>query len=246
MTIPFITPDWPAPANIHAAMTTRVGGVSLSPYVSLNLGDHVGDASQAVAQNRAIVAQQLKLPSQAIWLNQSHSTTAIKAATTSTRACEGDASYSQERGVVCAVMTADCLPLLICNLDGTEVAAIHAGWRGLFGGVIEATVTKLETKPGQLMVWLGAAIGPDQFEVGAEVRQQFIAEDSRSENAFRPSSREEHWFADIYRLARIRLKRLGINTIYGGGLCTYSDSETFFSYRRDGVTGRMASLIWME
>lgn len=243
MTIPFIRPDWPAPANIHTAMTTRVGGVSLPPYVSLNLGEHVGDAPQAVAQNRVLIQQQLNLPKQPRWLNQSHSITAIDAANLE---CEGDASYSRNRGMVCAVMTADCLPLLVCNLDGTEVAAIHAGWRGLYAGVIEATIAKLNTRPEELMVWLGVAIGPEQFEVGAEVRQQFIVEDGRSEKAFRPSSREGHWFADIYRLARIRLKRLGISAIYGGELCTYSDSERFFSYRRDGVTGRMATLIWME
>ncbi len=160
--------------------------------------------------------------------------------------CEGDASYSRDKGIVCAVMTADCLPLLICDQDGREIAAIHAGWRGLLDGVIETTVGQLKSKPEQLMVWLGAAIGPEWFEVGAELRQQFIAEDSRADIAFRPSSREDHWFADIYQLARIRLKRLGISAIYGGGLCTYSDSKRFFSYRRDGVTGRMAALIWME
>lgn len=224
-------------------MTTRMGGVSLPPYASLNLGDHVGDAPRAVVQNRALIQQQLSLPAQPRWLNQSHSITAIDAATFE---CEGDASYSRDKGVVCTVLTADCLPLLVCNQDGTEVAAIHAGWRGLLGGVIEATVAKLDSRPGELMVWLGAAIGPEQFEVGAEVRRQFIAEDRRSESAFRPSSRDGHWFADIYRLARIRLERLEINAIYGGGLCSYSDSENFFSYRRDGVTGRMAAMIWIE
>jgi len=243
MNLSFIRPEWPAPANIHAAMTTRWGGGSLPPYDSLNLGDHVGDDLRTVTNNRALVEQQLRLPSQVRWLHQTHSTIAVQVTGSD---CEGDASYSKKSGVVCAVMTADCLPLLVCNREGTEVAAIHAGWRGLHDGIIESTIARLDSAPDQLMVWLGIAIGPDQFEVGAEVRRQFINEDGSAENAFKPSSREGYWLADIYRLARIRLNRLGIDDIYGGGLCSYSDSEAFFSYRRDGVTGRMGALIWME
>ncbi|MCW8983522.1 MAG: peptidoglycan editing factor PgeF [Gammaproteobacteria bacterium] len=239
----FITPDWPAPGNIKAMMTTRDGGVSAPPFDSLNLGDHVGDLPEAVAQNRKIIKELLELPAQPKWLNQTHSTIAIGPTDSE---CDGDACFTDIAGTVCAVMTADCLPLLVCHRDGTEIAAIHAGWRGLSAGVIETTISQMRSKPDELMVWLGVAIGPDHFEVGDEVRQQFLADDAQADEAFRPSKREGHWIADIYRLARFRLKRLGVCAIYGGGLCSYSDSERFFSYRRDGVCGRMASLIWME
>jgi len=239
----FITPDWPAPDNIRAVMTIRDGGVSLPPYDTLNLGEHVGDSPQSVAQNRALVAEQLQLSSQPKWLNQSHSTVAVN---TTDSSCEGDASYTDRTGEVCVVMTADCLPLLLCNREGREVAAIHAGWRGLYAGVIESTIKNLTSQPDELMVWLGVAIGPDHFEVGEEVRQQFVEEDGHALEAFRPSSRSGYWLADIYQLAKIRLNRLGIDHIYGGGLCSYTDAERFYSYRRDGVTGRMAALIWME
>lgn len=224
-------------------MTTRIGGMSLPPYESLNLGAHVGDVSETVEKNRRVIAEQLHLPAQPKWLNQIHSTTVVSSTSSE---CEGDACFSNRVGDVCAVMTADCLPLLVCNRKGTEVAAIHAGWRGLSDGVIESAINSFNTSPDELMVWLGAAIGPEQFEVGEEVRQQFVDEDSLVMEAFKPSSRSEHWIADIYRLAKIRLNRLGVTDIYGGGLCSYTDSERFFSYRRDGITGRMAALIWME
>ncbi|MDH3354153.1 MAG: peptidoglycan editing factor PgeF [Chromatiales bacterium] len=243
MNTSFITPEWPAPANIRSVMTTRLGGVSRRPYDSLNLGGHVGDVSTAVDANRQMITEQLHLPTQPKWLHQIHSATALNSTSSE---CEGDACFSHRVGDVCAVMTADCLPLLVCNRKGTEIAAIHAGWRGLLAGVIESTINALDASPNELMVWLGAAIGPNQFEVGSEVRQQFVDEDKRALNAFKPSANTEHWLADIYQLARIRLNRLGVRAIYGGGLCTYSDSERFFSYRRDGVTGRMGSLIWME
>jgi YfiH family protein len=224
-------------------MTTRHGGISLPPYASLNLGDHVGDSPDAVEQNRKLVAGQLHLPAQPRWLNQTHSTTVVN---TTSSGCEGDACYTDRIAEVCAVMTADCLPLLVCNRNGTEIAAIHAGWRGLFAGVIEAAISSFDSTPDELLVWLGVAIGPAHFEVGEEVRRQFIGEDRRAIAAFRPSNRSGRWLADIYQLARLRLQRQGVEQIYGGGLCSYADAERFFSYRRDGVTGRMASLIWME
>ncbi len=241
----FITPGWPAPANIQAQMSTRIGGVSSPPHDSLNLGAHVGDSAKCVARNREIVTRQLALPNRPKWLEQRHGTTAIGA---TDPACEGDASLTDRRGDVCVVTTADCLPLLVCNKQGTKVAAIHAGWRGLYAGVIESAIGKLCSNPDELMVWLGAAIGPQRFEVGEALRRQFIAEDIETVTAFKKSPKEGHWYADIYQLARGRLQRLGIvaEDIYGGELCTYSDPQHFFSYRRDGATGRMAALIWME
>lgn len=226
-------------------MTTRDGGVSPPPYDSLNLGAHVGDSVERVERNREIVSQRLSLPNRPKWLNQTHSTTVVSS---TDAVCEGDACFTDRDGEVCVVMTADCLPLLVCNRQGTEVAAIHAGWRGLYAGVIESTINRLNSNPAELMVWLGAAIGPQQFEVGEEVRMQFVEKDAATSQAFTPSDRAGHWLADIYLLARVRLKRLGVHgsDIYGGGLCTYSDAQQFFSYRRDGVTGRMAALIWME
>lgn len=245
MSAKFITPDWPAPDNVQALMTTRDGGVSPPPYDSLNLGAHVGDSVEHVERNREIVSQRLALPNRPKWLNQTHSTTAVSS---TDAVCEGDACFTDRDGKVCVVMTADCLPLLVCNRQGTEVAAIHAGWRGLHAGVIESTINRLNSNPAELMVWLGAAIGPQQFEVGEEVRMQFVEKDAATSQAFTPSDSAGHWLADIFQLARVRLKRLGVHgsNIYGGGHCTYSDAQQFFSYRRDGVTGRMAALIWME
>jgi len=241
--IEMIEPDWPAPPHVRAACTTRRGGVSRSPYESLNLGDHVGDDPAAVDENRARLAAALDLPEQPHWLKQVHGCAVAEAA--AGPGCEADAVYADRPDQLCAVLTADCLPLLLCDRDGREVAAVHAGWRGLAGGVIEAAVARMAAAPGDLLAWLGPAIGPDAFEVGDEVRAAFVAQNPASADAFRPSP-TGRWLADIYRLARLRLAACGLESVHGGTHCTYSEPERFFSYRRDGATGRMASLVWLS
>ncbi len=243
MVTQFIHPDWPAPDNVHAAVTTREGGVSLPPFDSLNLGDHVGDDPAAVVENRRRVSEGLHLPAEPCWLSQVHGTAAVDAAASQV-GCEADASHTDKPGVVCAVLTADCLPVLLCGTAGEHVAALHAGWRGLLNGVIERTISEMNAG-GEILAWLGPAIGPDVFEVGDEVREAFLAVDSAAGEAFKPSP-HGRWLADIYALARKRLASAGVSGIYGGGFCTFSDAQRFYSYRRDGVTGRMASLIWLE
>lgn len=239
-----LRPDWPAPANVKAWVTTRHGGVSRLPFAALNLGDHVGDAPVAVAENRRRVAAALSLPAAPRWLSQVHGCLAV-AAEASDDGCEADAAYSHGPGVVCAVLTADCLPVLFCDRAGSVVAAAHAGWRGLAGGVLEATVARLGAAPAGLLAWLGPAIGADHFEVGGEVRAAFTAADPGTAAAFVPT-RPGHWLADIYALARRRLAACGVEQVYGGGLCTVCEADYFYSYRRDGRTGRMASLVWRE
>ncbi|QJD30016.1 peptidoglycan editing factor PgeF [Methylococcus geothermalis] len=237
----WIEPDWPAPPGVRAASTLRRGGTSVGAYAGLNLGAHVGDAPEAVAANRAFLRRRLDLPAEPAWLRQVHGSDAVEAGVEPEPAA--DASYTRDVGVVCAVMTADCLPVLLCTRDGKGVAAVHAGWRGLAGGVIERAADALGS--GGLLAWLGPAIGPAAFEVGEEVRAAFLAQDAESDAAFRGGD-NGRWFADIYLLARLRLRRLGIGDVHGGRWCTYSDENRFFSYRRDGVTGRMATLIWRD
>ncbi|GAB6040495.1 peptidoglycan editing factor PgeF [Endothiovibrio diazotrophicus] len=240
----FLLPNWPAPATVRAAVTTRLGGVSARPYDSFNLATHVEDDPRAVAVNRARLREALGLPAEPCWLNQIHGTGIVDAAAAAP-GCEADGAFATVSGVVCVVMTADCLPVLLCDLRGRRVAAVHAGWRGLLDGVVEAAVARLE-RPGEgLMAWLGPAIGPAAFEVGDEVRDAFLADDPGCVGAFRPSP-AGRWLADLYHLACRRLARIGIDEVYGGGLCTYRDAGRFYSYRRDGRTGRMASLIWLE
>lgn len=237
----FITPDWPAPANVRALITTRQGGISALPYASFNLGDHVGDDPQSVAQNRADLTA--CLPAEPAWLAQVHGTVVLDAANV-IGAPQADASVARLPGVVSVVMTADCLPVLLCDRAGTVVAAAHAGWRGLLDGVLERTVEAMAPASG-LMAYLGPAIGPTAFEVGDEVRRAFVAHSAQAAAAFRPGANAGKWLADLYLLARQRLQLAGVDAVYGGQDCTYSDAERFFSYRRDGVTGRMASLIWL-
>jgi YfiH family protein len=215
----------------------------LPPYDSLNLGDHVGDDPAAVAENRRRLREELNLPAEPHWLSQVHGTGCCDAAAVEA-GTEADALFAAEPGVVCAVLTADCLPLLLCDAAGERVAAVHAGWRGLLEGVIESSVSAMAGKGG-VMAWLGPAIGPSAFEVGAEVRSAFLEHDPVAAEAF-VATGEDKWLADIYQLARQRLLACGITQVYGGDLCTLSDSERFYSYRRDGQTGRIASLIWIE
>jgi hypothetical protein len=238
----WLTPDWPAPANIHAATTLRTGGVSCGAYASLNPAMHVGDDAELVKQNRRLIKELLVLPSDPVWLEQIHSNRAVLAVTTEPLQ-QADASYTAESGLVCAVMTADCLPLLVCAANGSEVAAIHAGWRGLLAGVVGNTLTAMQNS--DFLVWLGPAIGPDCFEVGAEVRDAFLEKSVAFITAFKQQNNGK-WLADIYQLARIDLAMLGIDKVYGGGFCTVTEYERFYSYRRDKQTGRMATLIWRE
>jgi YfiH family protein len=237
--------DWPAPASVKAVTTTRTGGVSEAPYNQLNLGDHVGDDPVSVATNRQRLLTHLNLQQPAQWLKQVHGTQVIEAQSDSI-VREADALFSRDKGVACVIMTADCLPVFLTNSDGSQVAAAHAGWRGLVSGVLEATVATFE-QPNSLYAWLGPAIGPEAFEVGQEVYDAFVADMPEAEAAFKVSpSHSDRWLADIYQLARLRLQRAGVTAIYGGDFCTFSDADRFYSYRREAVTGRMASLIWIE
>ncbi len=239
-----ILPDWPAPSRVRAVSTTRLGGVSLPPYDSLNLGDHVGDVPERVTANRRWLREVLELPAEPFWLNQVHGNHVV-AAEQGVAPVAADAAYTRQCGPVCVVMTADCLPILLCDRSGSCVAVAHGGWRGLAGGVIEATVRRMDCAPDELLAWLGPAIGSTAFEVGPEVRQTFLEIDTDNAGCFQPSSTDDRWLADIYDLARRQLRALGIGAIYGGGWCTFSERERFFSYRRDGRTGRMVSLIWL-
>ena len=239
-----IIPDWPAPANVRAIQTTRQGGVSRAPYDSLNLGRHVGDSALAVEQNRMRLAS--LFPSEPVWLEQVHGAGVADA---DSAACLPQADACIARRGVCVVMTADCLPILLCDKAGTVVGAAHAGWRGLAAGVIKATVLAMGAAPENMMAWLGPAISQSAFEVGAEVYAAFVNADSAAASAFTPSHSKgegDKYQADIYALAKWQLNALGIKEIYGGDRCTYRESELFFSYRRDGVTGRMGSFIWLE
>ncbi|WP_295879588.1 peptidoglycan editing factor PgeF [uncultured Thiohalocapsa sp.] len=242
-----IVPDWPAPARVHACTTTRLGGVSTGLFASLNLAAHVGDDPAAVAANRRRLRAGLDLPAEPLWLAQTHGCAVATADTPdagSDRPPAADAALSRRPGQVCAVLTADCLPVLLCDRAGSVCAAVHAGWRGLHRGVIDAALARLGVQPDSVLAWLGPAIGPDRFEVGPEVRAAFLAQDAGAGAAFRRGA-GDRWLADLYALARRRLAIAGVPRVSGGGLCTAADPDRFFSYRRDGCTGRMASLIWL-
>ena len=236
----WLTPDWPAPSRVRACVTTRAGGVSLAPFDSLNLGDHVGDDPQAVAENRRRLIE--RLGCNPAWLQQVHSADVVEADPAAVAVA--DASWTTTPGRACAVLTADCLPALFCDRAGSRVAAAHAGWRGLAGGVLENTVAALGVPAGELLVWLGPAIGPQSFEVGAEVREAFVVQHAQAEQAFSASRNAGRFMADLYALARIRLAAIGVAAVHGGGLDTFSDPR-FFSYRRAARSGRLASLIWL-
>ena len=249
-----IKPHWPAPATIHTLVTTRQGGISSSPYDSLNLGDHVGDQPPLVIANRQILRKQL--PAEPLWLKQIHSiqvsTPKIRQQSSSTL-IEADAAVTNIPDEVLVVMSADCLPVLFSNANGTVIGAAHAGWRGLCGGVLENTVSEMlklapQSSANDLIAWMGPAIGPESYEVGEDVVGRF--QECRlhdMQKCFLPiANKPGKYLADIYQLARDRLKKVGVVAIYGGDQCTVQDGERFFSYRRDGVTGRFASLIWIS
>lgn len=240
-----IKPTWNVPSHIHAFTTTRTGGVSQMPFDSLNLGDHVGDNPADVAANRKILAETARLPQSPVYLTQTHSTRVLRLPLAEGRNLDADAVYTNQPNQVCLVMTADCLPALFCSKDGKEIAAAHAGWRGLCDGVLEATVAEFACDPSEIQVWLGPAIGPTAFQVGEEVIEQFAAFDPQARTAFVPDPAASGKFlGNLYQIARQRLHKLGISDISGGDYCTYCEAETFFSYRRDNQTGRMATLIW--
>lgn len=238
-------PDWPAPPNVRAASSTRAGGVSAPPWDSLNLADHVGDDPQRVAENRRRLREHLRLPAEPFWLQQVHGCDVADAGAAGEGAvCAADAAVATRPGAICAVLTADCLPVLFCSRRGDWVAAAHAGWRGLAAGVLEQTVRRAPADAADVLAWLGPAIGQAAFEVGPEVRAAFLADDAGAAGCFLPSP-AGRWLADLYGLARRRLARCGLGWVGGGGLCTHADAARFFSFRRDGTTGRMASLIWL-
>lgn len=241
----FIRPTWPAPAHVLAFASDRQLslGHSEGPYQGLNLGSHVGDAAERVLKNRETLALAGHLPQPPYYLQQVHGTRVVDLDDNRQLDLVADAAFTTRPNTVCAVMTADCLPVLFCDLAGTQVAAAHAGWRGLCDGVLEQVMAKFRS-PSEVMCWLGPAIGPAAFEVGDEVRQAFVAQQAEAEQAFRPTSSGKY-LADLYLLARLRLARLGVHAVYGGDYCTYSDSTRFYSYRRDGQTGRQVSLIWL-
>lgn len=239
-----LTPDWPAPKHVRAYTTTRLNGFSHDPYASFNLGDHVGDDHENVLQNRTYLKKILNLPTDPIWLNQIHSTDIFNV-DRDVKPQSADGSYTSHKNIVCAVLTADCLPILLCDQSGTQIAAVHAGWRGLAAGVIESALNSFNPTDKKIIAWIGPAIGQAFYEVGDDVRDKFLEIDADAGKAFQPY-KQSKWLANMNLLARQRLEKSGVSEIFGGDLCTFQDSERFFSFRRDGKTGRMASLIWIS
>lgn len=248
-----IYPDWPAPAWVQACFTTREGGESQGVFAGLNLGAHVADDPAAVAANRHLLRESLHLSREPVWLNQVHGTAVYPVATElaaqPATPPTADAAVTRLTDVALTVMTADCLPVLFCDRAGTVVATAHAGWRGLCDGVLEQTVAAMQVPGQEILAWLGPAIGPRVFEVGAEVRAHFMQQDPAAANAFVPSTlsapEDDKWLGDLFLLARQRLARVGVQQVYGAQQCTFSDPQQFYSYRRDGQTGRMSGLIWL-
>ncbi len=240
MSLQWIRAEWPAPAGIVAGTTTRTGGVSDGVYASMNLGAHVDDDPARVAENRCRFVAGCGLPAEPDWLTQVHGTAVRLQGDTAP--LEADAAIAREPGTTVAVLTADCLPILLCADSGEEIAAIHAGWRGLAAGIVDATLANMRTPPGRLLAWFGPAISQSAFEVGDEVRAAFVAGDAGAEACFQSNERGR-WQADLYALARRHLEAAGVRAVHGGGLCTVGDTERFFSYRRDGQCGRMATFI---
>lgn len=244
-----LRPSWRAPEGVQALCTTRRGGISKPPYDYLNLGSHVGDAPAAVKENRQRLAAFAGLePGRIGWLNQVHGTGVVELRPDNVQLVpDADASFTRHPGIACAILTADCLPVILADADGSVVGAAHAGWRGLAAGVLESLVAAMGVAPCRLFAWLGPAIGPDSFEVGPEVRAAFVQETADAAKAFRTEgARKGHYMADIYALARLRLEKIGVAAVAGGSLCTLQDQHWFYSYRRDGQTGRMATLVWLK
>jgi YfiH family protein len=248
----WIIPEWPAPEGVYALATTRRGGFGVGAFSSFNLGAHVGDDPETVERNRARLIE--KIDVRPVWLTQVHGARVVDIgemergtqSSTGGARIEADGALVREPGLACAVMTADCLPVLFCDDAASVVCAAHAGWRGLDAGILEAAVREMGVPGNKLLAWLGPAIGPRAFEVGKDVYDAFVMKEPRAAAAFAASENEGKWRADLCHLARLRLETLGVTRIYGGGFCTFEDAECFYSYRRDGETGRMASLIWIS
>lgn len=241
----YILPEWPAPKNIHSAVTTRIGGFSKGDFNSFNLATHVEDNNNDVHQNRQQLITDLALKTEPNWLTQVHGDTCVDLDNYPSKQLEADACLTKQSNTPCAVLTADCLPILLCNQQGSEVAAIHAGWKGILNGVIAATIDSMHSEPDTLLAWLGPAIGPQAFALNGKLRLDFIQHNPQNGNSF--EQHNDQWLANIYQLASNDLNRCQVNQIYGGEFCTVNDEKRFFSYRRDqGKTGRMASLIWIS
>ncbi len=251
MTVDLISPSWPAAKNVRAYSTTRLGGVSCAPYNGLNLGLHVGDERSTVVKNRQLLADKMQLNRQPVWLQQTHSNRVVELEGVNSEQdqvadiLQADGCYTNKPKAVCTVMTADCLPLLLSNTQGSWVAAVHAGWRGLLAGIIQRSIESYPGKSSDVIAWMGPAISANNFEVGPEVRDQFMAVNQANSRAFSASLKRAKYLCDIYELARVVMAPYGV-TSYGGDYCTFEDLSLFYSYRRDGQTGRMASLIWMD
>lgn len=243
-----IIPDWNAPKNVKAFASTRFDGCSTGAYQGLNLGMHVGDDALLVESNRTWLKQQSKMPMAPVWLNQTHSTDVVTVLEPVANVLDADGAFTTATGVVCSAMTADCLPVILTDTKGTQVAAVHAGWRGLAGGILENAVAKFSNldSDNQIIAWLGPAIGKDTFEVGNDVLDAFVRFDPQAKLAFKAKSEPGKWLANMSQLATQRLMKVGVTSVTDSNLCTYADSDAFYSYRRDGITGRQATFIWLE
>ena len=241
----WIKPNWPVPEKISCISTTRRGGFSKGSFTSLNLGNFVDDTKECVTKNRNVLIKQLSIQQEPNWLEQQHGTDVVQLTLSNNLTHKADAAFTTEQNTICVVLTADCLPVLLCDREGKCVVAAHAGWRGLLNGILENTLGALPVRKKNLLCWLGPAIGPEKFEVGEDLKHFFVNKFQQHENAFRPSSTGK-CLADIYQLARNILVHLGVENIYGGGYCTYTEKDRFYSYRRDGKTGRMATMIWIN
>jgi polyphenol oxidase len=247
----WITPSWSAHARVRAVVTTRAGGYSSPPYHGFNVAAHVKDDPSVVARNRQLLQDRIGASNRLFWVNQVHGSIVrvLSEQESADSMPNADAIYTRHSQQALAIMTADCLPMFLAAADGSEIAVVHAGWRGLSQGVVENTLACFQCDPGQIHAWLGPAIGPDHFEVGEEVRQTFLQKSSVPElisTAFKPAALAGKWWADLYQIARIRLVQAGVTSVAGGQYCTYRDEKYFYSYRRDHVTGRMASVIWLD
>lgn len=243
ITEPYFHANWSAPSKVKTLISTRHGGISQAPYHSLNVGAHVGDCPEHVAHNRAIIQQAVSVP--IAYLNQTHSTIVVPAENALRQNLEADASVNSDGKVACAVMTADCLPVLFCSQQGTVVAAAHAGWRGLANGILQNTITQMNCPTNEILAYLGPAIGAEAFEVGQDVYQAFCENNADAHQAFIQIEHQKY-LANIYLLATQILNQQGVTQIFGGDFCTVLSRDTFFSYRRDGQTGRMVSVIWLD
>ncbi|MGF1801614.1 peptidoglycan editing factor PgeF [Vibrio gigantis] len=243
-----IIPNWNAPNNVKAFASTRVGGFSTDAYQGLNLGTHVGDDASLVENNRTWLKQQANMPTAPIWLNQTHSTDVVTVLQSTADILDADGVFTTAKGVVCSTMTADCLPVILTDTKGTQVAAVHAGWRGLAGGILENAVAKFSNldSENKIIAWLGPAIGKQAFEVGDDVLKAFISFDPQAKLAFKAKPEPGKWLANMSQLAKQRLEKVGVSEVTDSNLCTFADADAFYSYRRDGITGRQATFIWLD